>query len=624
MNKSKSNSSLIPDSLNRILIVGSWSKEQITIENIKQKKDLEVCAYLSTKNPEIISLVDDYTLGKFDDINGIVRFAQQKNVDLVLVTTAEPLKNGVINELEKNEIASFGPTKEAARLETDKAYTRRLMRRHNVGGAPTFEVFDNGEEATTFAEQLEWKVAVKPIGLTEGLGVKVYGDQLASPEEVKQYIHRVLVNNIGETSKVIIEERMKGEEFSIQCFVHENRVLPTPTVQDFKKLLPGGNGPNTASMGSYATTDFLLPFMQQRDFDIAMRIMRDTLEAYHSETGERTQGFLYGQFIITKNGIKLVEYNFRPGDPEWINTLSIMKNNVCDVIFKLLHGKKVELQFEAKATVCKYIVPPKYPQELYQTLEVSFDKEEIQQNGVNIYYSCGLDDQDRLNVGSERGISFIAKNNSIQNANKKVENAISKIEGNFKYRPDIGTKKLIEKKASKVSRLRPMKNPELNFRTVNESEYIKIHDFVEGIRILECYPVHVYRILFRYCANTCFVAEDSNNNIIAILWGIQSQKDEKTFFFWQIGVASEYQGMGIGTRLLDKLENHLQQYGLSRIEVTVDPENSPSHKLFEKAGYTNISSKEGKTIEVKGKTAIKDYYKPGRHFILYEKNLEES
>ena len=623
MNISKSSSSLIPESLNRILVVGSWSKEQITIENIGQKKDLDVFAYLNTKNPEIISLVDDYAIGKFDDTNRIVKYAKQKNIDLVLVTTAEPLKNGVINELEKNGIPSFGPTKEAARLETDKAYTRKLMKRHDVGGFPTFEVFDNADKAINFAEQLEWKVAVKPIGLTEGLGVKVYGDQLESPEEVEQYITQVLVNSIGGRSKVIIEERMRGEEFSIQCFVHKNRVLPTPTVQDFKKLLPGGNGPNTASMGSYSTTDFLLPFMQQDDFDTAMQIMRDTLDAYHSETGERPQGFLYGQFIITNNGIKLVEYNFRPGDPEWMNTVSIMKNNVGDVIFKLLRGERVELQFESKATVCKYIVPPKYPQELYQTLEVSFDKEDIQKNGVNIYYSCGLDDQDQLNVGSERGISFVAKANSIQDANAKVENAISKIEGSFQYRPDIGSQELIEKKISKVKKLRTKRTPELNFRTVNESEYIKIHDFVEGIRILECYPVHVYRILFRYCGNTCFVAEDSNNNIIGVLWGIKSQKDEKTFFFWQMGVASEYQGRGIGTRLLDKLENHLQQCGFSRIELTVDPENSPSHKLFEKAGYTNISSKEGKTVEVEGKTAIKDYYKPGRHFILYEKNLEE-
>lgn len=624
MDESKNSTSLLPDSIKRVLVVGSWSKEQITIEDLKQRKDLKVFAYLSTKNPEIISMADHYTVGKFDDSNGIVSFAKQKEVDLVIVTTAEPLKNGVINELKKNGIASFGPTKEGARLETDKAYARKLMRDYDVGGIPNFQVFNTTSEAINFAEQLGWEVAVKPLGLTEGLGVKVYGDQLTSPEEVKQYISRVVKKSIGGKSKVLIEERMIGEEFSIQCFVYENRILATPAVQDFKKLLPGGNGPNTASMGSYATAGFLLPFMHQEDYDNAIRIMKDTIDAYYSKTGERAQGFLYGQYIITEDGINLVEYNFRPGDPEWMNTLFTMKNNVCDVIFKLIHGKEIDLQFEPKATVCKYIVPPKYPQELYQTIEVSFDKEEIQQNGVSMYYSCGLDDHNRLNVGSERGISIIAKNSSIQNANEKVENAISKIKGEFRYRSDIGSQELIKKKVSKVSKLRAKNNPKLNFRTVKEQEYLKIHNFVDGIRILECYPEHMYKILFRYCGNTCFVAEDVNNNLVAFLMGIRSQKHKGTFFLWQMGVASEYQNKGIGRRLVKKLEKHLQQYDLDRIELTIDPENVPPQKLFEKAGYTNISSKDGKTVEVEGKTAVKDYYKPGRHFILYEKKLPEN
>jgi len=158
--------------------------------------------------------------------------------------------------------------------------------------------------------------------------------------------------------------------------------------------------------------------------------------------------------MITKDGIKLIEYNFRPGDPEWMNTLSVLKNNILDVITRLLSGEEVSLQFEDKATVCKYIVPRNYPKKLYETLDVSFKEEEIKTEGVNIYYSCGIDKEGRLNIGSERGIAFIAKDDTIFDANEKIEKAISLVKGNFYHRSDIGAKEMIESKITHVGRLR--------------------------------------------------------------------------------------------------------------------------------------------------------------------------
>ncbi|GFO95960.1 phosphoribosylamine/glycine ligase, partial [groundwater metagenome] len=245
------------------------------------------------------------------------------------------------------------------------------------------------------------------------------------------------------------------EEFTVQCFVHGKHFLPTPAVQDFKKLLPGEKGPNTASMGSYSQNGHLLPFMEEKDYDKALEIIRGTIGGFQKETGKICSGFLYGQFMLTAKGIKLIEYNFRPGDPEWMNTVIVLKNNLLDVILKLLQGDDQALYFENQATVCKYIVPVGYPEKLYQNLEAGLDEEAIQKiDGLKYYYSCGLDNTGKLNVGTERGIAFVAKAPTIEEANEKVEKAISLVDGKFYYRKDIGTKDLVDSKIAHVNRLR--------------------------------------------------------------------------------------------------------------------------------------------------------------------------
>lgn len=195
--------------------------------------------------------------------------------------------------------------------------------------------------------------------------------------------------------------------------------------------------------------------MEEKDYEKSLEIIRRTLEGFKKETGRTCSGFLYGQFMATARGVKLVEYNFRPGDPEWMNTVIVLKNNLLDVILKLFQGEEQELYFENQATVCKYIVPKGYPEKLYQNLEVYLNEGAIQKiDGLRYYYSCGLDDAGKLNVGTERGIAFVAKAPIIEEANEKVEKAISLVKGEFYYRKDIGTKELIDSKIDRVNRLK--------------------------------------------------------------------------------------------------------------------------------------------------------------------------
>lgn len=445
-------------SVKRVLVVGSWAKEQITIENISSNPDIDIYSYMDVLNPGIASLVKGYHIGSLYDISAMVKYAQEKLIDLVIITSAAAPSLGLVDALESNHILAFGPISIAARLESDKAFARSLLKKYMPSVIPRFEVFDNPQNAIDYARKLDWQIAVKPIGLTDGLGVKVFGEQLKTEREVREYIHYVIDKKIGGSSRLIIEDKLEGEEFSLQCFVHEKMVIPTPAVQDFKKLLPGDKGPNTGSMGSYSQSGNLLPFMVEQDYEEALDIIRVTLDGFHKETGKFCSGFLYGQFMITATGVKLIEYNFRPGDPEWMNTVIILKNNILDVILKMFQGKDQTLYFENQATVCKYIVPEGYPEKLYQILEVNLDKDAIEKiKGLRYYYGCGMDESGKFNVGTDRGIAFIAKTSTIEEANEKVDKAISLVKGNFYYRKDIATKDLIDSKIANANRLRGIK-----------------------------------------------------------------------------------------------------------------------------------------------------------------------
>lgn len=442
-------------SVKRVLVVGSWAKEQISIENLSGNPKVEIFSYMDTRNPGIIPQVKGYHIGSLKDIHSIVRYAKEQEIELVIITTASPLSMGLVDALEAGRILTFGPVRLAARLESDKEFTRRLLQKYMPSAVPQFEVFEDTRSAIEYAEKLNWQVAVKPIGLTEGLGVRVFGEQLKDENDLKDYIGQVINNRIGGSARVIIEEKLEGEEFTVQCFVHGKHILSTPAVQDFKKLLPGERGPNTASMGSYSQQGHLLPFMEEEDYEKALEIIRETLEGFRKETGKTCSGFLYGQFMLTASGVKLIEYNFRPGDPEWINTIMVLKNNLLDIIMGLFQGEEQELYFENQATVCKYVVPEGYPERLDLNLDVNLNEEAIWKiQGLKYYYSCGLDNKGKLNVGTERGIAFVARAPTIEDANEKVERAISLVDGEFYYRKDIGTKDLIDSKVEHVNRLR--------------------------------------------------------------------------------------------------------------------------------------------------------------------------
>ena len=158
-------------------------------------------------------------------------------------------------------------------------------------------------------------------------------------------------------------------------------------------------------------------------------------------------------------------------------------------------------------------------------------------------------------------------------------------------------------------------------RKAREEDFIKIHNFVSSCGVLEKYPAHVYKIILRYFSDTCLIAEDGDK-IAGFVSGFFSQREKHKYFLWQIGVDPALRGRGVGSSILKELEKRLGNKACRLIELSVDPENISSRKLFEKMKYKNVSSKTGPLEMVKGIKSVKDFYGPGRHFIIMQKKIK--
>jgi phosphoribosylamine--glycine ligase len=403
---------------------------------------------MKSKNPGIASLSEDISIGDYSDLDGINKFAEKNKVEFAFIGPEDPLNNGVVDKLQEIGIPSVGPTKLMSRLETSKSFTRELLEKYDIDGNPKFKVInhDNLNELNDFLNETE-EVVVKPDGLTGGKGVKVQGDHFDTKEEALKYCIEVLETH----SSVIVEEKLDGEEFSLQCLTDGKTVVATPPVQDHKRAYEDDKGPNTGGMGSYSSENHLLPFLKKKDVDEALEITKKVADAINKETGLYYKGVMYGGFILTKQGIKLIEYNARFGDPEVMNILPLLKTDfasICQAIIVQELGR-VKIKFEKKATVCKYVVPEGYPDKPVKNEKVSVSK----QGKAKMYYSSVDEKKDGLYMTGSRAIAFLGIGSNLEEAEKIAEDAVSNVKGKVFHRKDIGTKELVGKRVSHVGEL---------------------------------------------------------------------------------------------------------------------------------------------------------------------------
>lgn len=419
----------------KILVVGGGGREHAITRALTCNSGVRIFSVMAKRNPGIARAAERFIIGKETSIESVLRFAAECNPDAAIIGPEAPLEAGIVDALEEAGIPCVGPSLAAARLETDKSFCRQMMDEHGIAGCPRYRVFYSADDAASFIENHDGDLAIKPIGLTGGKGVRIMGEHLDRAGAI-DYVHRIGGN-------VVLEERLVGEEFTLQAFVDGRHVVPMPLVQDHKRAYDGDIGPNTGGMGSYSLPDHMLPFVSGEDYAKALQIMKDATDAMKI-SGFPYRGILYGQFMNTKQGPKVIEFNARFGDPEAMNVLSILESDFPDIVCSMIEGNlsASDVRFADRATVCKYLVPEGYPDAPVTNQPIALGE----QGDALLYYASVEERDDTLYTMTSRTLAFVGIGDSLSEAERIAERAASSVKGRVYHRRDIGTQALLDER----------------------------------------------------------------------------------------------------------------------------------------------------------------------------------
>jgi phosphoribosylamine--glycine ligase len=408
---------------------------------------LDILAEVS--NPGLVSCATTVEVGDSANPARVLEHARKYRPDFAVIGPEEPLAAGIVDELAEIGVPAVGPMKALAMIETSKSFARELIARHGIGGNPEHRIFRNSDGLRDYLGQLG-SFVVKPDGLTGGKGVRVSGDHLHSIGDGEEYCREILAGG----GVAIVEEKLDGEEFSLQSFCDGDTVVDMIPVQDHKRLLDGDAGPNTGGMGSYTCADHLLPFLSKDDLALASRINRAVAKALKKETGFPYKGILYGGFMLTARGLRVIEYNARFGDPEALNVLPLLENDFLDICKAIVFGTldKIDVRFARKATVCKYVVPTGYPAAIGKRVPISVPLADS--DSLRIYHGAVQEDDGALMLTGSRAIGIVGIGDSLGDAERIAEDAASRIDGPVFHRRDIGTQSLVQSRIDHMIQIR--------------------------------------------------------------------------------------------------------------------------------------------------------------------------
>ena len=432
------------------LIVGHGAREHVIGETLV-RDGANLFSFMSFKNAGLEDLSENVEVHSETDFQEILEFCKKFNIDFAVIGPEAPLVVGIVDALEKGGIPCVGPKIEAAQLEGSKIFMRELLAKYKIQSNVMSKKFDSMEGVESYIKDMgEENLVVKPEGLTGGKGVKVFGDHLFSKDDIIEYCSEL----VKKKSRFLLEEKCNGEEFTLQAFVDGKNVIGSPLVQDHKRAYEDDKGPNTGGMGSYSMEDHLMPFFTQDDVDEALSDMEKTVAAIKAETGVEYKGFLYGQFMKTASGIKLIEYNSRWGDPEAMNVLPLLKGNFVEICWAIINGNLLKTyKFENKASVCKYLAPEGYPVNPKRDEKIFIDKKELEKIGAKYYYASVYREGGDVYTTTSRAMGVLGISNSLEKAEKIAEAGVGCIKGKLFHRKDVGTLKLLQKRINHMNSL---------------------------------------------------------------------------------------------------------------------------------------------------------------------------
>ena len=433
-----------------VLLVGGGGREH-AVGRALADSDATLYACAGNRNPGIARLAEGFETLDTTNPTAVRSYAEDVDATLAVIGPEAPLQAGVADALDDAGVYAFGPQEAEARIETDKAFQRRFMQEHDIPGCPDFETFEDMDAACAYIDEYDGDLVVKPAGLTGGKGVRVMGEQVTA-EEAKEYIRT------SEYERIVLEERLIGEEFTIQAFVANGELRVTPAVQDHKRAYEGDSGPNTGGMGAYSDASLELPFMSEAEYNEAVDVLRATVDSL-----DGYKGILYGQFMLTTDGIKVVEFNARFGDPEAMNTLPVLNTDLLDVLVAAREDESLpKLSFSPRATVCKYAVPDGYPTDPEAGAKVTIDDEDVAQvadehgDGDALLYYASVDERDDgIYTTTSRSFAVVGVAESITDAEAIADAAIREAgEDGLRVRHDIGKSDLVQQRIDHMAELR--------------------------------------------------------------------------------------------------------------------------------------------------------------------------
>ncbi|MBI5842448.1 MAG: phosphoribosylamine--glycine ligase [Chloroflexi bacterium] len=411
-----------------VLIIGSGGREHALAWKVMQSPRLTKL-YIAPGNAGTAACGENVPLDVSDHAT-VTRFCREKRIDLVIVGPEIPLAEGMVDALSGSGIRCFGPKQAAAQIEASKVFAKDFMIRHNIPTA-RYATFSGFDDAIRYLEIVDYPIVIKASGLAAGKGVILP----ATVEEAKSTLKEILVGRaFGEAGdEVVIEERLSGQEVSLMAFTDGTSVVPMLPAQDHKRLLDGDNGPNTGGMGAYAPAPIFASALMNEAME---SVLKPAVDGLRNE-GTPFVGVLYAGLILTEDGLRVLEFNGRFGDPETQIVLPLLETDLLDIIEACMDSKlnDVVIRWKNGAAVCVVLASKGYPEKAESGKVVAFDA--LPENVICFHAGTKIDNGNIVTAGG-RVFGVTAWADGIASAVRDVYANIGKVwfEG-VQYRKDI-------------------------------------------------------------------------------------------------------------------------------------------------------------------------------------------
>ncbi len=418
----------------KVLVIGGGGREHTLVWKISQSPLVDKI-YCAPGNGGIAQLAECVDIGA-TDIDRLVQFAEEKKIDLTVVAPDDPLVLGAVDAFEARGLKAFGPDKRAAVLEGSKVFSKNLMKKYGIPTAG-YEVFENSQEAIDYLKSASYPTVVKAEGLALGKGVIIAQNYDQAVEAIQDIMQDKKFGDAG--NRVVIEEFLSGQEVSVLAFTDGETVVPMVSAQDHKRAYDHDEGLNTGGMGTFSPSRIYTPAL---DAYCREHIFKPTVQAMKAE-GRKFKGVLYFGLIFTDDGVKVLEYNARFGDPEAQVVLPRLKNDLVEIMSAVIDERlaDVDVEWEDNAAVCVVMASGGYPVQYEKgyPIEGIADAEAMEE--VALFHAGTKLEGGSIVTAGGRVLGVTALGKHLDEAIRRAYEGVSKISfQDMHFRKDIGIK----------------------------------------------------------------------------------------------------------------------------------------------------------------------------------------